>query len=211
LKIKVALALIVLALNPRLPAQTIAVKIFTDSTLWGKDLGVLLSQLRSLQEAGEKTVYVFPDRVAGATPYVQAPAAQRAVARLNSAIIRNRQRPLKDPYAAIAAPGAVRAATLRAESVRLVTDGDGYHISFGAGLQFFPPGLTIKAVHDRLGPPERSVLLTIQTIGDRRPVILTLHVYAGGAISFAESDLAEPGIVERILLNLAQLVPVVSQ
>ncbi len=208
--VRAALCLIALV-SPQLSAQpqTDVARILTDSTLWGKDFGVLLAQLRAFQEAGEKTLYVFPDRLAGASPFVQAPAAQRAVARVSSAMVRNRQRRLKDPYAVMAAPGA--AASLRAESIRLPVDGDGYHVSLGAGLQFFPAGLTIKTVYGRLGPPEKTVLLTIQTIGDRRPVILTLHIYAGGAISFAESDMADPGRVERVLVGLAKLVPVVSQ
>jgi hypothetical protein len=42
-------------------------------------------------------------------------------------------------------------------------------------------------------------------------VILTLYVYAGGAVAFAESNMADPGVVERVVLNLTTVAPLVAQ
>ncbi len=207
MKSKFVAGVVALLLTTLLSGQSDLQRVLTDSTIWGKDLGVLLVQLRAFQDAGERTVYVFPDRIVGRTAHVSTAEGQRAAGRLNGAIPRSRQSRLKAPYAALA---TTVPPTFRAESIKLI-DGDGYHVSSPPGFQFLPPGLTIKAVQDRLGPPERTTLLTVQTIGDRRPVILTLHTYAHGAISYAESDLAEPGVVDRVLLDLAIIIPVVSQ
>jgi hypothetical protein len=103
-------------------------------------------------------------------------------------------------------------ATVRAEAVRL-RDGDGYHLALtrAAGLQLLRPSLTIETVRARLGPPEKVIEQAIQNEGERKPVILTLHQYAGGTIAFAESNMAEPGVVERVVLDLNAVVGAVAR
>ena len=101
---------------------------------------------------------------------------------------------------------------MRAEAVRL-RDGDGYHLALtrAAGLQLLRPSLTIDTVRARLGPPEKVTEQAIQNEGERKPVILTLHQYAGGTIAFAESNMAEPGVVERVVLDLNAVVGAVAR
>ena len=187
------------------PAVTVQ-RILSDETLWGNDYPSVLTRLRALRDSGERSVYIFADRAAGASASRTQADVQARATRLTTLMARPAT--LQAPYAQLqqraAAPAA---ATLRAEALRL-RDGDGYHLAItrAAGLQLLAPELTIAAVRARLGPPEKVTEQAIQNEGERKPVILTLHQYAGGAIAFAESNMAEPGIVERVVLDLNTIV-----
>src|SRR5207247_976595 len=50
------------------------------------------------------------------------------------------------------------------------------------------PGLTIETVQSVIGPPDSTARQTIQNGFERRPVVLRLYRYAGGAIAFATSS-----------------------
>jgi hypothetical protein len=196
------LAVLAFGQQPPLTLQ----RILSDDTLWGSDYPSLLTRLRALRDSGERTVYVFADRAAGATASRTQADVQTRATRLTTLMAQPAA--LQAPYAQLqqraAAPGG---AALRAEAVRL-RDGDGYHLAItrAAGLELLRPGLTVAAVRARLGPPEKVIEQAIQNEGERKPVILTLHQYAGGAIAFAESNMAEPGVVERVVLNLNTVV-----
>jgi hypothetical protein len=187
------------------PAVTVQ-RILSDETLWGNDYPSVLTRLRALRDSGERSVYIFADRAAGASASRTQADVQARATRLTTLMARPAT--LQAPYAQLqqraAAPAA---ATLRAEALRL-RDGDGYHLAItrAAGLQLLAPELTIAAVRARLGPPEKVTEQAIQNEGERKPVILTLHQYAGGAIAFAESNMAEPGVVERVVLDLNTIV-----
>ena len=78
------------------------------------------------------------------------------------------------------------------------------------GTEFLRRGLTVNQVEAAIGQPETVTTQLIQSEGERRPVILTLHSYAGGAVVFAESDLApKPGVIDRVILNLPAVSAVV--
>src|SRR4051794_22645956 len=186
-------------------------RILADDTLWGNDYPAVLTRLRALRDSGERTAYIFTDRAAGATASRTQADVQARATRLTSSM--TRPATLQAPYVQLQQRAAApTAAALRAEAVRL-RDGDGYHLAITrvAGLQLLRPGLTIEAVRARLGPPEKVTEQAIQNEGERKPVILTLHQYAGGAIAFAESNMAEPGIVERVVFDLNTVVPATSR
>jgi hypothetical protein len=182
-------------------------RILSDDTLWGTDYPSILTRLRPLRDSGERTAYVFTDRAAGASANRTQADVQTRATRLTTLMAQPVA--LQAPYTQLQqrAAAAPNAAGLRAEALRL-RDGDGFHLAItrAAGLQLLAPGLTIAAVRARLGPPEKVTEQTIQNEGERKPVILTLHQYAGGAIAFAESNMAEPGVVERVVLNLNTVV-----
>lgn len=176
-------------------------RILADQELWGADYPAVLTRLRALQDNGERTVYIFADRAAGAVAARNQSDVQPRAARMAAQIARPAA--LQAPFAQLQQRAAPANAVIRAEAIRL-RDGDGFHLALtrAAGLQLLRPALTIEAVRARLGPPERVTQQTIQSEGERRPVILTLHQYAGGTIAFAESNMAEPGVVERVVLEL---------
>ncbi len=181
-------------------------RILSDDTLWGSDYPSVLTRLRAFRDSGERTVYLFTDRATGAFASRTQADVQARATRLTTLMARPST--LQAPYAQLQQrAAATAAATLRAEALRL-RDGDGFHLAItrAAGLQLLAPGLTIAAVRARLGPPEKVTEQAIQNEGERKPVILTLHQYAGGAIAFAESNMGEPGVVERVVLDLNTIV-----
>jgi hypothetical protein len=182
-------------------AQVPLQRILADQELWGDDYPAVLTRLRALQDGGERTVYIFADRAAGATAAKTQADVQPRATRVAAQIARPAA--LQAPFAPLQQRAASANAAVRAEAVRL-RDGDGYHLALtrASGLQLLRPGLTIEAVRAKLGAPERVTQQTIQNEGERKPVILTLHQYAGGAIAFAESNMADPGVVERVVLDL---------
>lgn len=195
-----ALLLLAASVSAQQPPAALQ-RILADQELWGDDYPAVLTRLRALQDSGERTVYIFPDRAAGATAARAQADVQTRATRL--ATLMARPVTLQAPFAQLQQRAAPAAGTLRAEAVRL-RDGDGFHVALTrtAALRLLRPGLTVEAVRARLGPPERVTQQTIQSEGDRRPVILTLHQYAGGSIAFAESNMGEPGVVDRVVLDL---------
>jgi hypothetical protein len=186
-------------------------RILADEQLWGNDYPLILVRLRALRDSGERSAYIFADRAAGAIAARAQADAQARATRLTTLMARPST--LQAPFAQMQQRATAPAgATVRAEAVRL-RDGDGYHVALtrAAGLQLLRPSLTIDAVRARLGPPEKVIEQAIQNEGERKPVILTLHQYAGGTIAFAESNMAEPGVVERVVLDLNAVVGAVAR
>jgi hypothetical protein len=184
-----------------------AERILLESTLWGPDYPALLPVLRALRDAGETKAYIFTDRVAGASAFPSEEAARSRAEKSRSLVA---QPPALRPQFAQLQKQAPAGAPLRIETARLIDD-DGQHVVANRpGARLLAAGLTIQAVRGRLGEAERVIEQTIQNRGERRPVILKLHVYAAGAIAFAESNMAEPGVVERVVVDLARVVPLVT-
>jgi hypothetical protein len=184
-------------------------KILLDTALWGRDFPALLAQLPAMIAAGETILYVFPDRAAGGRAFPTVSDAQPAIQRTREAVAKPVQ---FQPALAALQKQAVQPAggPLRLEAARVV-DADGFHIvALRTGdLQLLAPGLTIAAVRARLGPPGQVTRRTIHAQGDSKPTVLTLHSYVGGAIAFAESNMEEAGVVERVVLNLSAVSPAV--
>jgi hypothetical protein len=197
-------------LPPQQPPAGSVSRILLEQPLWGRDYPPVLTQLRALQDAGETTAYIFSDRVAGASAFATEQLATPRVERTRAMAAKTA--PLGPQFEALQRQAAARPVTLRATAARLI-DGDGYHVVLTAptAIELLPPGLTIAAVRARLGEPERVTELTIQNRGERRPVILKLYTYAGGAIAYAESNMAEPNVVERVVINLAAVTPAVAR
>jgi len=63
----------------------------------------------------------------------------------------------------------------------------------------------MDVVIKEFGKPDRVSTRVVRSPDrERRPVVLTLHSYAGGAVQFAQSDWsAKPGTVDRVFLNVA--------
>ena len=204
------LAIIVGTLLPvcgsTVPQQFNAERILLDSTLWGPDFPVVLPVLVALRDTGETRAYIFTDSVAGASALASETATARAE-KLRALVARPRT--LASQFAKLQKPATPGA--LRVETARLLDD-DGFHtVAVRRGAQFLATGLTVEMVRSRLGEPERVVEQTIQNRTERRPVILKLHIYAGGAIAFAESNMAEPNVIERVVVDLEKVVPLLTR
>jgi hypothetical protein len=210
--VKVFLALLILMFGLASPASaqddqaSTITKILNTRALWGKDFPAALASLPAWDRAGEHAIAIFPAQIVGTTPFKTPEAAQPARAALSAA--------LSQPLPEAAPPftdlfKGLRGGPLPFQSeIVQVFDDDSFRIAIvGKDVQFLPPGLTVKQVEISIGLPQVVTTQVIQSERDRRPVILTLHSYADGAIVFAESDWQPtPGIVDRVILN----VPVVS-
>jgi len=187
--------------------QTSAVvKILTAGQLWGKDFPKALASLPEWDRIGDDVVAIFAKQVVGSVPFKTAAAAQPASEKLSAAL--KQARPAVEPPLAQLLAGMAGEPAQLSSTVLQVVDDDSFRVALaGPDLQFLAPGLTISRVEETLGPAETVTTLVIQSERDRRPVVLTLHNYADGAIAFAESDWSPtPGLVDRVIIN----VPIVS-
>jgi hypothetical protein len=75
------------------------------------------------------------------------------------------------------------------------------------GGEFLRPGIEMRAIVTRYGKPEKTTTEVVHARGDRRPAVLTLHSYGGGAIKFVQSDLAPSvGTVDRVAVEVDAIV-----
>jgi hypothetical protein len=204
LALPLALGLATPAIGQGKQASMIA-KILTTPGLWGKDFPAALASLPAWKRAGDPSVAIFPDRIVGATPFKTTESAQSARTAMIQAL--NQRPPAAEPFVELLKGQTERILQAQSEILQFLDD-DSYRVTVTwADAQFFPAGLTVKQVESLIGQPEAVTTQVIQSERDRRPVILTLHRYADGALIVAESDWApKPGLVDRIILN----VPTVS-
>lgn len=188
------------------PQQLSADRILLDSTLWGPDFAAVLPVLVALRDSGETRAYIFADSIAGASALSPETATGRAE-KLRALVARPRA--VATQFAKLQKPAT--AGTFRIETARLLDDDGSHTVAVRRGAQFLATGLTVETVRSRLGEPERVVEQTIQNRTERRPVILKLHIYAGGAIAFAESNMAEPNVIERVVVDLEKVAPVLTR
>ncbi len=192
-----------LARPPRPTPPASLAEILNDRELWGKDLPAALALSSSWSRVGERTLAVFPGRILGATPYNTPQDAQRAASQMARAMSEAPPRPSPEFADLLARGRAKQAIPFRATLISLVDD-DAVHLAWAdSSVEFLPPNLTLASVKNRFGEPERVTQEIVPTQRDRRPVVLTLYQYAGGAVSFAESDAAQkPGIIDRVLFDV---------
>jgi hypothetical protein len=184
------------------------VKIFTTRALWGKDSPAALAFLPAWRRIGERTIAIFPDRIVGATPFKTAEEAQQARATVDRAF--TERPPIAPEFEELLARFTREPAPFQAAVIRFLED-DSFRIALTApNLQFLPESLTVRQVEELIGQPETVTTQVIQSERDRRPLVLTLHSYAKGAIVYAESDWApRPGFVDRVILNVPAVTAVV--
>jgi hypothetical protein len=182
-------------------------KIFSESDLWGKDYPAALASLPAWNRLGEKRVAVFADRIIGGSPHKTREEAEAEAKRFSEAVKELRSKPAPKFDALL----KEKTEQLRAGKMEVIPffqeDGTARLAWTTGSHQLLAPRLNMATVKKRLGPPEKVSTEVIQGQGEVRPVILTLHSYAGGAVAFAESDVApRPGLVNRVILD----VPVVT-
>lgn len=174
--------------------------ILTDQALWGDKFPSVLAALPAFAGAGESQMWVFPNRVVGGNKFRGKDESERQAKNVNENLKRG------------AKPRSDKLRTYITNSVEplkptaiLFRDDRSYRVAAEDG-QFLRPGLTIVEVRRRLGKEERTTTELLDDGSDHRPVILTLHFYAGGTIAFAESDnSATIGSIDRVLLDASKI------
>jgi hypothetical protein len=184
-------------------ARASLAKIFSDRTLWGRDFSAVLAFLESWSRIDEQKIYVFPDRVVGGKRHKTREDAQQAATKLIEAMKATRPRPRPEFLELLRGVPAQAPDQLRVEVITFLPDDESLHVAWTSrSMRFLGQNLSVATVRERLGPPEKTTLELIQNETERRPVVLTLHSYAGGAVVFAESDWATPGYVDRVILDV---------
>lgn len=181
------------------PQRMNTFRILTNPNLWRQDFPLLLAQLPALQRAGESKLLVFPDKAVSDTPMRSRDAARARREQIDNAMeqLRANPTPLSRKLMARTTPRS-----LKAELIANFPEDDSSRVAIES-LQLFAPGLRVETVRKELGAPEKVSRVVIESEGERRPLILTLYSYMGGAIVFAEADIApRPGAVDRVILDI---------
>jgi hypothetical protein len=177
-------------------------KILTTRSLWGKDYSEALAFLRAWPRINERSVAIFPNQVVGNTPYDTPEEAKRAAEALAEAL---KAPPPKPNFAfeSLLKEALNRPPPFQPQVIPRFEDDSARVALTGPGLQFLAPSLSIQQIERLIGMPEKTYTQLIQGKGDRRPILLTLRSYAGGAILFVESDLSSrPGLLDRVILDV---------
>lgn len=187
--------------------STAVIQVLAKARIWGKDFPSVLAFLESWNRVNEQRIYVFPDRVVGGTRYEKREAAEAAAGRLREAMKATRSRPKPQAADLLRGVPAQTEAKLRVEVIQFLPDDDDYHVAWvNPSLRFLTPGVSVASIRNALGAPEKTTVELVQNEAERRPVVLTLHSYAGGAIVFAESDWSPmPGTVDRVIFDVRAL------
>ncbi len=188
-------------------AEARLARILTDDRVWGEDAFAVFGSLDRWKSLGETSIVIYPDRVASGTASEMADPARQSATRMAAAMQLPRGRLRPEFAARYGAALAARAPALKAASARFLED-DMFRVVWERdGGEFLKKGLTVRAVLDAYGKPERTTTEVVHSRGDRRPAVLTLHHYANGAVKFVESDLAStPGLVDRVILDVGAAV-----
>jgi hypothetical protein len=193
-------------------AQATLVRILTAPGVWGENFPAALAHLQAWARVNERTVLVFPDQVVGGTPFITQEEAQRLADELRRAL--NLPRPQSRPEFSevFKQYSANQSIPFNVEAVYFGDD-DSYRVAWMTSPEgFMNPSLTFDTIEKLIGQPEEIRTEVVETQGERRPVVLTLHTYAGGAVIFAESDLSpRPGFVDRAILDVRALMSAVFQ
>jgi hypothetical protein len=186
--------------HANLPQQRGLEDILTDQSLWGERFPSVLAALPAFAAGGESQIWVFSDRVVGGNKFREHDQADRQVRNVAEAL-KNPRKPRSDKLRAMIATGG---SPLKPTAI-LFREDRTYRVAAEGG-PFLQPGLTIADVRRRLGKEERVTTELVDDGTERRPVGLTLHFYAGGAIAFVESDHSvKIGYVDRVLLDASKI------
>lgn len=178
--------------------------ILTDQSLWGANFPSVLGSIPAFSRAGEKQISVFPDRVIGRTKYTGRGEVELRLARFARELIAAQN--LNPRSTRIGSYMTSGRTALKAEVFQLPDDRTLRISAVGPSAQFLAPGLTIADVERRLGKEEKVTTEVLDDGTERRPIILTLHHYAGGAIIFVESDVnPNIGSVDRVFLDASKI------
>jgi hypothetical protein len=174
-------------------ATPVLAKVINDRELFGDDGIAAIRAASAWRGAVKRFVIVEPAQVVADQPVAEVDAA--AVSDLQS----------RTTQASAGAPAA-RASTFRAVVVFMPEDGTRRLALRRDNPTFLKTGIKLAVIEQRYGKPQRVFTEIMESQGERRPAILTIYEYDGGAVRFASSDFSRfPGSVDRVFLDLAAL------
>jgi hypothetical protein len=185
-------------------------KFLTDRKIWGEDAFRVFAAIDRWRGEGETSILVFTDRVVGGTKFEAPEQAKERAARMALAMKRGQAKLSPEFANSYKTEMAKKTPALQVESARFLLD-DSYRVQWKKdGAEFLKKELTIRAVTDAYGPPEKTSTEVVQARGDRRPAVLTISEYTGGKIKFVQSDLSpDPNLVDHVILDVAEVAKLV--
>lgn len=190
-------------------AQAKVQEILADQALWGPDFPELLAAMKDLGESGETKIEVFATEAVGETRLPDLISARARARRLHNLMRDSIQQNFKAEFENRIHRKANEEIQDVVPTVHTSKDDQSPRVVLlnkdSVRPGYLAAGLTMATVEARQGPPEQVTEMVIDTGDERRPIVLTLHSYAGGAIAFAESDVAPRGKVERVILDTAKI------
>jgi len=176
-------------------------KILLDRELFGPDALALLATLQ-FWKGRVSSLVLFPDYAMSGNRYDSAASAEETVAALSGAM-KTAPPKLRAEYQTDYSATLSRVAAFQIRVERVAED-DAFHLVVRReGGKFLKPGIEVRTIVARYGKPEHVSTEVVQARGDRRPAILTLNSYAGGAIQFVQSDLSPSvGTVDRVVVEV---------
>jgi hypothetical protein len=185
--------------------------ILADKEVWGKGFGMVVASLPAWAAGGVDKVLVFPEQVVGATAFKTDADAAAARAKLAEVKVPKEYAPRA---AAATAHQVADAPALKPQVLKSFADDGSIRLAWrgGEGARFLADGLTIAAVRQKFGKAGKVQTVAISSERDSRPLVLTFHEYADGAVAFVESDATPtPGLVNRVVLTTAPSVGAVFE
>jgi hypothetical protein len=180
-------------------------KVFSAREMWERGFGSNAKYLASWSKIDQTSVTVFRDKIVGNRPYKKSEDAEEAAAKLRKALLDSKP-DFTPKFSELFYPEKHRSPAENVVVIEFFGDDDSTRLAWNAPEgSTFPKDLTISAIHDRLGKPERVTTMVLPR-EEGRPVVLTLHHYAEDSVIYAESNLAaKPGRVNRVILNIPTL------
>jgi hypothetical protein len=178
-----------------------------DLELWGDDGLAAIAAIGYWKRLGETTISVYPDKVVSGSSFSNQEEAKSFVTRLSEATKRPLPRLRAGDASVTGKAMKARAGAFKADFFRLIED-DSLRVGWkGSDGSFLKPNVPMRTVIARYGEPQKTTSQVVHAQGDRRPAILTIHEYGGGAVKFVESDQSlTPGVIDRAVLDTQALV-----
>ena len=199
--------------------RTELIKILNDPVIWRTDLGTVLETLPSWVQSKEDDVILYPNAIAGSTSYdINAQGLRKASATANdlhSALkskpsfkVRTRELGALLNKATVKASELVPSGQPSAEPGRLrvlLTSGN------TIPLKILAENLSVDDMKSRFDFQPEVEVHAFKLPGSARPEVLTYYIYAGGDITFVESEMDSPGYITRAMIDARAALPTIFQ
>ncbi|MBC7777692.1 MAG: hypothetical protein H7246_19815 [Phycisphaerae bacterium] len=179
-------------------------EIISNRVIWGKDFPLALAQMEALSKSDDKTAELSPTKMTLSKLYANAQAADASLKSITKALIGAER---QDLFKKTKKNFPFEARSPKIEVVK-APQNDSVFVSLNFGpTEFLRPDLRITQIEKELGAAERVGYRVYEGRGEERPLIITYHSYADGAIIFAESNYSDqPRLVDRVYFDTPKLV-----
>ncbi|GJM33895.1 MAG: hypothetical protein DHS20C18_28960 [Saprospiraceae bacterium] len=181
-----------------------AVRMLTDTELWGEDFQQFLISLPAWATTNEEKVAVFP-KVAVSTAMHKQEETKQKVELINRTI-RTSKSKLRPQFKVLLKKVQKQVPTLEARAFAIPNSSETQIQLFDASSQFLAPDLTIDFVRNKYGEPEAVTQQITEDGKGHRPLIKTSYQYAEATIFFITTDWdSNPNKINRVEFDVQKV------